>query len=330
MEGRRPALSWPPWLGGSPARSSSVARASCRRSSRRPTLPRPGRPRSSSSAARPGSARAGSWPRRRPACASSGWLVLEGGTVALGDDGLPFGPIVEALRVLVRDVDADRIAAAAGPSLPELARLVPELSTVAGDGTPPAGQVEWLQTRVFEGILRLLGRLGEGSPVLLVVEDLHWADRSTRDLLAFLARNARDERLFIVGTFRTDELHRRHPLTAWLAEAERQPRVERIDLVRFERDELVELLTAITGAAADLHARRVGRPAAPMATRSSPRSWWPPSTRPGSAASGSPRPCAASCWSIWPRPRSAPAGWSRSPPSPAARSTTRSSPRSAA
>ncbi len=177
-----------------------------------------------------------------------GWLVLEGGTVALGDDGLPFGPIVEALRALVRDVDADRIAAAAGPSLPELARLVPELSTVAGDRTTPTGQVEWLQTRVFEGILRLLGRLGETAPLLLIVEDLHWADRSTRDLLAFLARNARDERLLIVGTFRIDELHRRHPLTAWLAEAERQPRVERIDLARFERDELVELLAAITGA----------------------------------------------------------------------------------
>jgi DNA-binding CsgD family transcriptional regulator/tetratricopeptide (TPR) repeat protein len=176
-----------------------------------------------------------------------GWLVLEGGTVALGDDGLPFGPIVEALRVLVRDVDAERIAAAAGPSLPELARLVPELSTVAGDGAPAAGQVEWLQTRIFEGILRLLGRLGVASPLLLVIEDLHWADRSTRDLLSFLARNARDERLLIVGTFRTDELHRRHPLTPWLAEAERQPRVERIDLARFERNELVELLTAITG-----------------------------------------------------------------------------------
>ena len=58
---------------------------------------------------------------------------------------------------------------------------------------------------------------------------------------------ARDERLFIVATFRTDELHRRHPLTGWLAEAERQPRVERIDLARFERDELVELIGMIAG-----------------------------------------------------------------------------------
>ena len=60
-----------------------------------------------------------------------GWLVLQGGSVAVGDDGLPFGPIVEALRALSREVEPERIAAAAGASLPELARLVPELATRA-------------------------------------------------------------------------------------------------------------------------------------------------------------------------------------------------------
>jgi predicted ATPase len=75
------------------------------------------------------------------------WLVLEGGSVALGDDGLPFGPIVEALRALARDVDTARIAAAAGPSLAELARLVPELSGVVADGAVTAGQADWLQIR---------------------------------------------------------------------------------------------------------------------------------------------------------------------------------------
>ena len=97
-------------------------------------------------------------------------------------------------------------------------------------------------------MLRLLDRLAVERPVLLVIEDLHWADRSTRDLLAFLWRNARGERLCIVGTFRSDELHRRHPLTAWLAEAERQPHVERLDLVRFEQRDLIDLLTGILGA----------------------------------------------------------------------------------
>ena len=79
-----------------------------------------------------------------------GWLVLEGGSVALGDEGMPFGPIVEALRALVRDVDADRIAAAAGPGLVELARLVPELSTTDGQAPGPTAQSEWLQVRIFD------------------------------------------------------------------------------------------------------------------------------------------------------------------------------------
>lgn len=177
-----------------------------------------------------------------------GWLVLEGGSVAVGDDGLPFGPLVEALRTLARNVDADRIAVAAGPSLPELARLVPELASFVAEPPMQTGPADWLQVRIFEGVLRLLGRLGEATPLLFVIEDLNWADRSTRDLLAFLGRNVRDERLLMVGTYRADELDRRHPLATWLAEAERQPRVERIDLARFGRVELVELLTAIAGA----------------------------------------------------------------------------------
>ncbi len=177
-----------------------------------------------------------------------GWLVVEGGSVALGDDGLPFGPIVEALRTLVRQIGPDAVTEAAGPSLAELARLVPELPAPAGSATAPIDRAEWLQIRIFEGVLGLLGRLSAQQPLALVVEDLHWADRSTRDLLAFLARNAREERLLVVATFRMDELHRRHPLRAWLGEAERLPRVERLDLKRFEPDEIRALLTAILGA----------------------------------------------------------------------------------
>ncbi len=104
--------------------------------------------------------------------------------------------------------------------------------------------------RTFEGVLGLLERLGEAAPVLLVIEDLHWADQSTRDLLTFLARNVRGERLLLVASFRADELHRRHPLVGWLGEAERLPRVERIDLQRFNRPELAELVSGILGALA--------------------------------------------------------------------------------
>ena len=105
----------------------------------------------------------------------------------------------------------------------------------------------WVQARIFEGLLALLRSLGERVPVLLVVEDLHWADDSTRDVLTFLARNARSERLAVVGTYRTDELNRRHPLRPWLSEMDRLPRVTRIEVGRFGRTELDAQISSILG-----------------------------------------------------------------------------------
>ena len=178
------------------------------------------------------------------------WLVLEGAAIAVGAEGLPFEPFVAALRSAIRELGAERIAALAGPNLTDLARLVPELAASVDQVILPLSQTEWLQVRTFEGVLGLLERLGEAAPVLLVIEDMHWADQSTRDLLTFLARNVRGERLLLVASFRADELHRRHPLVGWLGEAERLPRVERIDLQRFNRPELAELVSGILGALA--------------------------------------------------------------------------------
>ena len=176
-----------------------------------------------------------------------GDLVLEGGSVSLGAaEGLPYAPVAEALRGLVRQVDPGELDRLIDPATVELARLVPEL--LIGAGTPPpASAPEWAQTRLFEGFLTMLARLGEDHPVLLAIEDLHWADRSTRDLLAFVVRHLRTERTLVVGTYRSDELHRRHPLRPWLAEIQRLQRVEQIDLPRFDRDELAEQVAAIEG-----------------------------------------------------------------------------------
>ena len=100
---------------------------------------------------------------------------------------------------------------------------------------------------MFELLLALLGRLAEAQPLVLVFEDVHWADRSSRDFLAFFVRNARHQRVLLVATYRTDELHRRHPLRALVAEAERAPIVERVGLERFTREEMVAQLTGILG-----------------------------------------------------------------------------------
>jgi predicted ATPase len=114
-------------------------------------------------------------------CGTDGTRVLAGGCVPVGDGALPYAPIVEALRALVGDVGAGALRELVGPSWPELARLLPAM------GDPEAGPAgQGAQPWLFELLLRLLGRLGEQAPLVLVVEDLHWADRSTRDLLAFL------------------------------------------------------------------------------------------------------------------------------------------------
>ena len=96
-------------------------------------------------------------------------------------------------------------------------------------------------------MLGLLERLATRAPVLFVVEDLHWSDRSTRDLLGFLVRNLRDEPITLVLTYRSDDLHRRHPLLPFLAELDRTGRVERLELKPLGLDEAGAQLRAIAG-----------------------------------------------------------------------------------
>jgi predicted ATPase len=151
-------------------------------------------------------------------CTAHGTKVLAGGCVPVGGDGLPFAPIMEALRPLPEEFGADAMRELAGPSWRELARLVPALGEPEAG---PAGQVA--QVRLFELLLGLLARLSEQSPVVLVVEDLHWADQSTRDLLAFLVRNLRREQILAVLTYRSDE-PRTDRLGPWLAELDPTPR----------------------------------------------------------------------------------------------------------
>ncbi len=142
---------------------------------------------------------------------ATGDLVLAGGCVDLGEGILPFGPITEALRDLPRRLDPAALSEVVGPGRDELGRLVPELG--GGDGVAQGHS----PGRLFELLLGVFRRLTAVAPVVLVLEDLHWADQSTRDLLTFLVRNVRGERLLIIVTFRTDELHRRHPLRPFLA-----------------------------------------------------------------------------------------------------------------
>ena len=163
-------------------------------------------------------------------CATEGMRVLAGSCVPVGDGALPYAPIVEALRALLGDVGVGAVRELIGPSWPEVARLLPALGEP--DRSGPSGQAA--QARLFELLLGLLGRLGEQAPLVLVVEDLHWADRSTRDLLPFLVRNLRRERVLVVVTFRNDEPGQQR-LGPYLAELDRGDSVQHLELPRLDQ-----------------------------------------------------------------------------------------------
>ena len=178
----------------------------------------------------------------------AGARVLIGGCLELGAGGLPFAPFISVLRGLVRDLGTAGVAGLLpGGSARELARLLPEFGEPAG----PDGGAE-ARARLFEQVFLLLERLADPGPVVLVVEDMHWADRSSRDLLAFLIRNQPStDGLLMVVTYRSDDLHHVHPLRALLAELGRIEWVTRMDLGRLSRPDTERLVSQITGRGTD-------------------------------------------------------------------------------
>jgi predicted ATPase len=131
--------------------------------------------------------------------AQAGARVLVGGCVELGGDALPFAPLVDALRSLARSTPEPQLAELLGPARRELARLLPELDPDAA----LAASVDGGRTsQLLELVLGVLGRLAAERPLMLVIEDLHWADASTLDLVALLVRALRGVRVLLVVTYR--------------------------------------------------------------------------------------------------------------------------------
>jgi DNA-binding CsgD family transcriptional regulator len=172
-----------------------------------------------------------------------GYAVLTGRCAELADT-VPYLPLADALR------DAAAGPLAGGPLLdalaarPVLSRLLPDVD----GGRPPGGDMPGLaQQQLFGAVLGMLSELAEAGPVLLVLEDLHWADRSTRDLVTFLSRALHRERLAIVVTYRTDDMYRRHPLRPVVAELSRLPSVTTVALGPLDASAMAEHLTSLSG-----------------------------------------------------------------------------------
>ncbi len=208
---------------------------------------------------------------------AAGSYVLAGSCLDIGGGGLPYVPVAEALRGLTRTVAPEDLGRLLGPARDDLAAIVPELArsgeverggphgstrpgAVAGgqpvgavaaapvmEARPPGLASEASQARLFERFIGFLGRLGEESPMLAVVDDVQWIDRASRDLLTFLVRNVTTERMVAILTCRIDDLARGHPILAWLAELGRAPGGMRIDLGRLDQAAVGQMREAFTG-----------------------------------------------------------------------------------
>src|SRR5439155_4958931 len=161
---------------------------------------------------------------------------------------LPYAPFVDVLHGLAQAIDRASLTQMAGPGSEQLANLVSDFASddrlVAAD----PGVIVSSKARIFEAVLSLLERVAAEHPLVLVLEDVHWADRSTRELLAFLVRSLRTPGVLLVATVRTDGLGRDHPVAAFVAELGRHERVERIDLARLGPRETARQVAAIQGA----------------------------------------------------------------------------------
>jgi class 3 adenylate cyclase len=187
------------------------------------------------------------------------------GSCSESELSLPYLPFVEAIGNRLGEEGALDATADLGPMAAELAQLFPQL----GEGPSPeaGGDLSQAKLRLFESVVTLLELWARTRALLLVLDDVHWADSSTRELLDYAARRLTKSRVMLLATYRSDELDRTHPLTRTVQVWRRSGLAETVSVAAITSRQAVELIAAILGAedvSAELaelvHARSEGNP----------------------------------------------------------------------
>jgi DNA-binding CsgD family transcriptional regulator len=170
-----------------------------------------------------------------------GWLVVAGHCLDFADSALPFLPFSEITGRIARELPDlfDEVAA----RHPALMRLLPGQRMLSQATDPESVPAD--QAALFEAVHALAEAVGAFQPVLLVVEDLHWADQSTRDLLSFLFGRGFEAPVALIGSYRSDDLHRRHPLRRLVAVWARMSGVERVQVDPLGRADVRRLVAQL-------------------------------------------------------------------------------------
>ena len=160
----------------------------------------------------------------------------------------PYQTFVEALRHYVACCPLDELRRNLGPYGPDLARLLPELADRMPSLPQTApGEPETERYRLFEGVASLLAKASQSNPFVLILDDLHWADKPTLLLLKHIVRSHEPSRLLLLGTYREAELDRSHPLTELIADLRRDRAVERVQVTGMDEVGVGALIRAHVG-----------------------------------------------------------------------------------
>ncbi len=153
-----------------------------------------------------------------------GWCYDQQGAPA-------YWPWLQAIRTYVQQRDPDMLRTEMGPGAADIAEIVPDVSQkLEGLTPPPQLEPEQARFRLFDSITTFLTTAGQNQPLVLVLDDLHWADKPSLLLLEFLVRQMSDSRILVIGCYRDTELTRHHPLPETLAQLSREPAFKRESL----------------------------------------------------------------------------------------------------
>jgi class 3 adenylate cyclase/tetratricopeptide (TPR) repeat protein len=188
----------------------------------------------------------------------------EGATVLYGrcdeDLGVPYQPWVQALGYFVKEAPAPMLDGHVERFGGDLARLVPGLGDrLSGLPAPRQSDPETERYLLYAAVAGLLEGAGEQEPVVLILDDLHWADGPTLSLLRHVVTAGSSMRMLIVGTYRDSDLAREHPLTALLADLHREQGVQRLKLTGLQAEDVLALMEAVAGQDMEEEGRELAR-----------------------------------------------------------------------
>ena len=166
-----------------------------------------------------------------------------------GEGAPPYWPWVQAIRSYAAKRDAEQMRLEMGPGAADIAEMVPELRVMLPDlEAPPTLDPEQARFRLFDSTTTFLMNAAGNQPMVLVLDDLHWADQPSLLLMEFLARQMSGHRLLVLGCYRDLELSRQHPLSETLAQLSREPIFQRRLLRGLSQDDTDRFLQVATGA----------------------------------------------------------------------------------